>query len=486
MTRQLDSTSPMDALDPDDLVRLARIPDEEQRAVAFRELLRRHGRSEEIIDLSIAENALVYPLLKERVLDALPHPLPEKATRYISPHDTERLATAMAGHFAASFGAPVDPRHVYATAGVSSALEIIALALQSPTPDTAVPAPRSDTGPVPRGSHVLIPAPYWQGFNWALGEVPALNCEPVPTYKKGATPKDDRFELTVADLEKAYLACPQPPRMLVLTNPHNPLGGNYSPDLLNKVYDWALAKTPAMHIVSDEMYRHSQLPHTAEPFVSALELADRHKAVDRVHVVWGFAKDFGLSGFRAGFIISRSPNVRQVMTDADDPLERKRPLSWFSQFDSLKHFYLAPIANLSTAAWKDLMTEYSGNLQVTFRAVCETLDRNGIRYHRPHGTNSAQFFWLDLREFLPAAPQVHGHEAHLFTTAPGTPVDPEQNLAAHLLAEAHVKLLTGSTMYQLEPQGFYRLCFTAAPPAKVLEAVERLCATLRKLVPNQP
>ena len=43
MTRQLDSTSPLE-----ELARLARIPDEEQRGIAFRELLRRHGRSEEI------------------------------------------------------------------------------------------------------------------------------------------------------------------------------------------------------------------------------------------------------------------------------------------------------------------------------------------------------------------------------------------------------------------------------------------------------
>lgn len=474
MTRQLDSTSPVDALDPDDLVRLARIPDEEQRAVVFRELLRRHGRSGDYTDLSIAENALVYPLLKERVFSTRPHPLPEKATRYVSPHDTERLATAMAGHLAASFGAPVAPRHVYATAGVASALEIIALALQHPAPDGEVP--------VPRGSNVLIPAPYWQGFNWSFQEVPGLTCVPVPTYKSNS----DAFELTVEDLDKSYHACAQPPRLLVLTNPHNPLGGNYSPELLDCIYDWALTKTPRMHIVSDEMYRHSQLPHTSDRFVSALSLMDKHAAADRVHVVWGFAKDFGLSGFRAGFIVSRSPNVRQVMADADDPLERMRPLSWFSQFDSLKHFYIDPITTLSTSAWKDLMTEYSANLQVTFRAVCQALDQNGIRYHRPPGTNSAQFFWLDLREFLHHAPPARESDASVFKNPPTGPTDPELALAAYLLSEAKVKLLTGSTMYQLDPQGFYRLCFTAAPPAKVLEAVENLCAALRKLTPSLP
>ncbi|GAA1293979.1 pyridoxal phosphate-dependent aminotransferase [Saccharothrix xinjiangensis] len=481
MTRQLDSTSPLEALAPDDLARLARIPDEEQRGIAFRELLRRHGRSDEITDLSIAENALLYPLLQERVFSTLPNPLPQRSTRYVSPHDTQQLTAAMAVQLSASFGAPVDPGDVYPTAGVASALEIIALALQTPERDSAVPPPRgADTSPVPRGSNVLIPAPYWQGFNWSFEEVPGLHCVRVPTYKPG----QDTFELTVDDLERAYQACGEhPPRLLALTNPHNPLGGNYDPDLLNAIYDWALAKTPEMHIISDEIYRHSQLPHTSDRFVSALELTWQHWARDRVHVVWGFAKDFGLSGFRAGFIISPSPHVRRAMSDAQDPLERRRALSWFSQFDSLKHFYVDPIAALDTSAWHDLMAEYSANLQVAFRAVCETFNQHGIKYHRPQGTNSAQFFWLDLRDYLPHVPRASGPESVLFGGSADT--TPEQDLAAYLLAEAKVKLLTGATMYQLDPSGFYRLCFTAAPPAKVLEAVENLCTALHKLAPDR-
>ncbi|MEU5693188.1 pyridoxal phosphate-dependent aminotransferase [Actinosynnema sp. NPDC020468] len=481
MTRQLDSRTTLGVLDGHDVARLARIPDEEQRGLAFRELLRRRGRTEEIADLSIAENALLYPSLSAKIFAGLPHPLPVHSTRYVPPQDTQRLTTAIAGQLAASFHAPVDPKDVYATAGVSSALEIIALALQTPARG-GVPAPRGvDAVPVPRGSSVLIPAPYWQGFNWSFEEVPALRCVPVPTYKKGARPEDDTFELTVEDLEKAYLACAEPPRLLVLTNPHNPLGGNYPPELLHEVYAWALAKSPEMHVISDEIYRHSQLPHTTDRFVSGLRLAAEHGAPDRVHVVWGFAKDFGLSGFRTGFVVSRSPEVRQAMTDAGDPLERHRPLSWFSQFDALKQFYVEPIATLPVAGWHDLMAGYALDLQVSFRAVSDTLTTNGIRFHRPEGTNCAQFFWLDLREYLPLAPPPSGPEAVLFGD---DPTDREQNLATYLLTEAKVKLLTGATMFQLDPRGFYRLCFTAAPAAVVVEAVERLCAALRKLLPR--
>ncbi|MEU4806220.1 pyridoxal phosphate-dependent aminotransferase [Actinosynnema sp. NPDC023587] len=480
MTRQLDPTAQVAAPDRDDLRRLARIPDEEQRGLAYRDLLRRGGRSEEITDLSIAENALLYPLLSEQLFKALPHPLPERSTRYVSPQDTERITTAMARHFEESFGVPhVDPKTVFATAGVSSALEIIALALQNPTVDGAVPVPRGDAGPVPRGSNVLIPAPYWQGFNWSFEEVPGLKCVPVPTYKQGNAAEQDTFELTVDDLEAAYARCAQPPRLLVLTNPHNPLGVNYPPGLLDAIYEWALAKSPKMHIISDEIYRHSQLRHTSDRFVSALGLAGKHGAVDRVHVVWGFAKDFGLSGFRTGFIVSGSPAVQHAMTEnAADPWERRRPLSWFSQFDSLKQFYIDPITALSGAAWDELTTEYSHRLQRSFDAVSTTLGEHGIRFFRPPGTNSTQFFWLDLREFLAGAPPAEGPETVLFGDDPD---EPEQRLAHYILKEAGVKLLTGATMYQMDPRGFYRLCFTAARLDTLQPAVERLCRALRKL-----
>lgn len=85
--------------------------------------------------------------------------------------------------------------------------------------------------------------------------------------------------------------------------------------------------------MSDEIYCHSQLDGSTTPFTSAVTLEAYREFADRIHVVWGFAKDFGLSGFRTGFVLSKNPAVHRVMLGSKDPAERTHPLPWFTPFD---------------------------------------------------------------------------------------------------------------------------------------------------------
>lgn len=452
MTEQLDLTATLNALSGDDRESLALVPDEEHRSLLFRELLAERGLAEPV-DLSVAENVLVYPELREAVFGRLPV-LPERSTRYATAYGTETLRRLVADRLGRSLGAAIPVDSVFGVAGVSGALASIALGLQL------------DGGPVPRGSSVLLPAPFWQGFYWCFGQAAGLWCRPA------ALADERTFQLTLDDLTRAYHDAPEKPKLLVLTNPQNPLGYNYDERLLESIYEWALGSTD-MHVISDEMYCHSQLAGTATPFVSALTLEATAVEPDRVHVVWGFAKDFGLSGFRAGFVVSRSEWVRRVMLG--DAPNRRTSQAWFSPYDSLKHYFTTDVFTAENGLfWDRVMHLYRQRLTESFDAVAGVLDAYRIEYvHQPRA-NSAQFFWLDLREFL-RDPLAGAPAAVLF--GDGLVMTPEDALAHDILTETGVKLLTGTTLSCPRP-GYYRLCFTATGRERVVEAVERMCRYL--------
>lgn len=447
------------------------IPDEEQRSVLYRELLRKHDIPADYTDLSVAENVLIYKNLCKYVFNDLERPLPLMYTEYFTPYGNDDLQNQMADRLNNSFRVnTVKHENVFATAGVSSALQSIALGLQLPLHD--------EDPPVLTGSQVLLPAPFWQGFHWSFEQTPKLHCVPVNLMTKGA----ENFQLTLEDLKRTYATTPNP-KLLVLTNPHNPLGVNYDESLLESIYEWVLQKTK-MHIISDEIYCHSQLTGAKPEFVSALKLEATQSAPDRVHVVWGFAKDFGLSGFRTGFVISKSKYVHSAMIGSNNLLERRRSLSWFTPFDSLKHFY---ILNLTAKPppgkkdpWEEVIKQYPSDLTTSFNAVAAVLKKHNIKFVHPDGANSAQFFWLDLREFLQPCHPRDSMSINLFDSREHDE-DPDRRkeacLADDILNEAKVKLLTGTAL-TCNVSGYFRLCFTAHDQQTVVTAVDRMCKYL--------
>ena len=252
---------------------------------------------------------------------------------------------------------------------------------------------------------------------------------------------------------------------MVLTNPHNPLGLNYNKDLLESIYTYVLEKTP-LHIISDEIYCHSQVLGKYDEFISAFALNAYKIAPERVHVVWGFAKDFGLSGFKAGVILSRSPNVRRALRDQVN----QKSMAWFSPFDALKHKMLGKVMHGDVRA---LMKAYQQRLTAAFAAVKRSLDSAPTVAHIQLG-NPAQFFWLDLRKCLKSVPKDLGD--YLFEE-----IDPsEEALRSYIANDAGVFLLPGQTMHSAEP-GFFRVCYTAVPTAEVTRAIERIKGSLAKL-----
>ncbi|SHG87596.1 pyridoxal phosphate-dependent aminotransferase [Streptoalloteichus hindustanus] len=473
MTSSPRSTATLDRpeLSSAELVALTSVPDAEQRLVQYVDLLREKG-IEPPTNLSVAENVLLYPEhLKPYVFRNLPA-VPERSIKYAPPMGSEALRKRMATLFRDSFDITVDHRNIYATCGVSSALECIALALR-------------EGGVLRAGDAVMLPAPCWQGFRWSFQQRPELHCVGVDLLEAGA----ERFELTLEDIKREYRNDKhRPPKLLVLTNPHNPLGVNYDEDLLEEIYRWVLDETD-MHVISDEIYRHSQVEDAHPDFVSAFALrayrdASKEKRA-RVHLVWGFAKDFGLSGFRLGFVVSTSPLVRRAMQGSDRPADEWKSLSWFSPFDSLKqhlfgHLLKAKIGDEDFAT--RAMADYRGLLTAAYREVVGALREQGIPHvHRQNG-NPGVFCWLDLRDHLPDSSRVNGSSLAadpVFGGEYGYWVDePEQQLAKDIADNARVLLLPGRTLFCHWP-GYFRLCYTAEETSKVCDAVERVGEYLR-------
>ncbi|MFF4921244.1 pyridoxal phosphate-dependent aminotransferase [Kitasatospora sp. NPDC001261] len=447
----------------------AGLPDFEQ-ALAF---YHQHLAPDTAVDLSVAENVLLYHDSMQRDVFEKIRLIPELNIKYMAPVGIPWLRQQAADLLTRAFGRTVVMEDVFGCAGVSSALECIAYGLMR----------RQGTGGVPLkpGDEVLIPAPYWQGFNWSFQERPKLKCVPVHLPTHG----EDRYRLTLNLVVNAYEARKEAghnPRLLVLTNPHNPLGVNYPKELLDEIYGWALAHTD-LHIISDEIYCHSQLDTGTTPFTSAVALDAYQEHADRVHVVWGFAKDFGLSGFRTGFVISKNEAVHRAMLGSDDPAEQTRALPWFTPFDSLKTYVIGELFKATVDGEPYpvyAMREYRTLLSASFRRTKDALDAAGIEYVHQDGDNAAMFFWLDLTRYL--GKRAPGEHVNGLPAIGPDGLDPnEEWLFRYLAAKpTEVSLLPGGTMHNAEP-GFFRLCFTSRMPDDVEAAVRRVGVALQQL-----
>ena len=99
-------------------------------------------------------------------------------------------------------------------------------------------------------------------------------------------------------------------RILLITNPHNPTGIVMSKADIFLALKFAFFH--GLHYISDEIYARSVYASYSDTrkhkFVSALtviqELADdemKKWAETNVHIIWGFSKDFCVSGFESVF-----------------------------------------------------------------------------------------------------------------------------------------------------------------------------------------
>ncbi|OKL59590.1 hypothetical protein UA08_05350 [Talaromyces atroroseus] len=284
---------------------------------------------------------------------------------------SEQLKTAIARflnrHLSPS--KKLQPSHIIATNGVSSAIEHCSWAFCDP------------------GEGILVGRPYYRGFNRDFGLRPGSKL--VPVSFEGMDPLSvsavSRYEDAIRDSHGQGCRI----RAIMLCNPHNPLGRCYSRPFLVELMK--ICQRHTIHLISDEIYalsvwRHGHDDATAmEDFSSVLSIRpDGLIDPGLVHMLWGVSKDFGSNGVRLGVIISQ---------DNDDLLESVRGVAQYSSISGLADYLTSTI--LADEAFVDNYIRHNrAELAASYRYVVAFLQNHGIPYAR--GANAAFFVWCDL------------------------------------------------------------------------------------------
>lgn len=370
------------------------------------------------LNFGTADNHLLWDLVGARLAQSAA--LRERDVHYGLLYGTAEFRSAVAAFLAKSSGAPVSADNLVAAAGASAALDMLAYSLCEP------------------GDGIIVPAPYYSGFHVDLSSRAQARIVPAPLDPA------DGFTLNVAALQRALDGARGEGirvKAVLITSPHNPLGITHDARTLRDVV--AFAKREGLHAIFDEIYMNTVFG----PREHTSALAFREDAPDRVHVVWGFAKDFGLSGFKVGILHTENPEV----------LAACREMSYLSPASTLTQTTLTHM--LEDAEWvKRLQRENRARVRASYEALVRALGAHGIA-HR--SADAGVFAWLDLREWL---------EAPTF--------DAEARLHEKIFTQARVNVTPGRVFGSPEP-GWFRLCY-AQHERLVPLGVERLARVLAR------
>lgn len=292
------------------------------------------------------------------------------------------------------------------------------------------------------GDSVLIPAPLYPTFTNDL----EAKCELKPVIVR--TKAERGYFPTPAELDEAAASAPSAPRALLLTNPTNPLGTVFAPGAYAEAIRWAVKR--GMHAVSDEIYACSIFGDSMPEFVSGWDVAaELNTDAERelVHVVYGLAKDFGVSGLRVGMLASRNQTLLKMHSN----------VGYFSMIPNPIQAACAEI--LSDDAWVDSFLNFNrAELRRSYDVLTAALDGQGVTY-MPGG--ASMFLWLDLREALSAAPTWE-----------------EERALFHRMHGHGILLTPGRDCFAEEP-GFFRACWAASSPEAHATAAERIASVVR-------
>ncbi|KAF2492664.1 PLP-dependent transferase [Lophium mytilinum] len=313
--------------------------------------------SADLVDLSSAENLLVRDQVREICINAVQDHLTTDALSQLPSFGGDvDTRTALASFFSGYFrpASTVSFDQIVLTAGAGSCVEALVYSFCD------------------EGDSVLIPGPYWFGFE------PYINLRPKVNIVT-ANPQSYAHHATdlLATLRATYAATENPQRIkaVILCNPHNPFSQCYPENILRSCMSFCQEFN--LHFISDELYALAEINPTKEQrskFVSALSLAsdpnDHDGLIDPslVHVVWSASKLFGLSGFRIGCLVSQAnPRVRAAVS-----------LLTYSNTSSLSAIALKAL--LSSLDLSSLINVSSQRLTDSYSRFVELFEERGIDY----------------------------------------------------------------------------------------------------------
>jgi aspartate/methionine/tyrosine aminotransferase len=323
---------------------------------------------------------------------------------------------------------PIDPRNLIVMNGVGPTLTALIMTICD------------------EGDAVLVPSPLYSGFLSDIRLIPHVNIYPVHLSSQcGAS--GIPWELTTDILEKAICKARQEGakvRALLLTTPHNPLGSIYTREQLVGFMNFA--KMNDLHCIVDEIYLMTVFGEGAE-HISSLSI-ENPPDPERLHILWGFSKDFAMSGFRCGVLVTQNSKILKTMQE----------LLYFFSVSTLTVWTL--IKFLSDKEW--LNTVYfptnQARLQESYQMTVGFFDSMKIPYIP---TNTGLYVWFNLSQFM------------------GQKTFEAEDKVWKALLNSNVVVNPGAGFLCNEP-GWFRIIF-ANPPAVLEIAFERMRSCCHQL-----
>lgn len=371
------------------------------------------------INFGTAENHLVFDLLQKK-LNSKPG-IEEHHTHYAELHGMQSFREALAGYITEHTGIQAHADKIVTAAGSSAILDMVMFGLCEP------------------GEGMILPAPYYAGFDHDLKT--RVQVEPIPAYTRA----EEGYKLTLEVLQQALLHAGKRTikvRGIIITNPQNPLGQVYDLETLKMIVNFAADHK--LQIVADELYMNSVFGD--KPYISLAKVA-ADAGVD-VHLVYGFAKDFALSGFKAGMLHSKSEKLLQVV----------RELAYFMPVSNATQQILTNLLGAGLFL-KRFIAENKIRLKNASVFTHQLLNKAGIH---AEPTDAGFFVWMDLSRWL---------DAETF--------EMELQLYNYILEQARVNVMPGQFFHNAEP-GWFRLCY-ARNEAMLGTGITRISDALKAL-----
>ncbi|KAJ2850156.1 hypothetical protein IWW36_002113 [Coemansia brasiliensis] len=319
-----------------------------------------------IINAGVASNTTIQSLLLER-LNTIKEKFIASDLEYGTPYGSLQLRDEIADIFNRHFApnTQVSPDDILVTNGCTSAIEMLSFAICNP------------------GDHILIPAPCYLALENDMGSRAQAVATPVqlPLEDSMEVQQIEHFERVIAEIK----AEGKEAKMLFLMSPHNPLGTSYPRKVLQAFLRFA--SEHSLYVIMDEIYALSVFDQSeaVAPFESILSWPDLDTYIDpaQVIVLHGLSKDFGLNGFRMGWVVS--PWNKAL-------LNVLRCYSPFGYGPAYTDRFIAKF--LSNREYIDSILQISqANLSTNYQLVVKFLDQHAIKYIP---CTAGHFVWLQL------------------------------------------------------------------------------------------
>jgi len=289
---------------------------------------------------------------------------------------------------------------------------------------------------------VLVPVPYYAAFESDMRAYAGLVPCGVQMANAGKGPTVEELEVALKKVEQQGSKV----KILLLTNPSNPLGTIYGPNVVLDSIAWARSRQ--IHTIVDEIYALSVHNPDVSKFQSVTQLLDNNLQND-VHMIWALSKDLGASGFRFGILYTQNTPLINALSNLNTLSTVPNPMQSIVG------------ALLSDDAFMNRFLHQSREmLKVSYATLTQTLKEMDCPYIE---AQAGIFVYCDFSELLPSKDR-----------------DGEAVFAGCVERFARVVMTPGDSQRDPNP-GMFRICYAATSIDVLMIAMRRLKHLVRMI-----